>query len=166
MARETGHADSQQITDDLRARIKAGEFGGVGAKIPTKGGLQAHYRAKFGGTVALGTITKVIDNLRAEGLVETRQGSGTFISDPGPPKRSAEYTEIMAQVDGNYAEIMARIDGLSEQVEDLRQPLRVHEATQIHDAEAGTLTKLGDQIGESTRASQARRAARKREEAG
>lgn len=78
-----------QIADDLRRRIKAGEFP-VGARIPSRAELSKHYE------VAPPVATRVLQILVAEGLVEARPGSGAYVL--APPERvqlsRAWYREV------------------------------------------------------------------------
>ncbi|QYN41096.1 GntR family transcriptional regulator (plasmid) [Pseudonocardia sp. DSM 110487] len=63
----------RQIADDLRRRLADGEWL-VGSKIPGISALQAEY-----GVAALETIRQAQSLLQEEGLLEPRQGSGTFV---------------------------------------------------------------------------------------
>ena len=65
----------QRLYDDLKARIEAGEWK-PGAALPAESVLTASYG------VALGTMRKAIDQLAADGLVDRRQGRGTFVRRP------------------------------------------------------------------------------------
>jgi DNA-binding GntR family transcriptional regulator len=62
----------RQIADDLRRRIRAGEFA-PGDRLPTRKQLAAHYR------VSDQVPVSAIRVLAAEGLVESRHGSGTYV---------------------------------------------------------------------------------------
>ena len=107
MARETGHAEPKyrQIAADLRARIEAGEFD---EKLPGKETLKATYR------VAVNTVDRALEVLRSEGRIESVQGSGTFIRDPGEPERSPEFTKIMDRLDGMETEIRRQAGRIAE----------------------------------------------------
>ncbi|NJP27127.1 GntR family transcriptional regulator [Microbispora sp. SCL1-1] len=78
-----------QIADDLRRRIKGGEFP-VGARIPSRAQLAAEYK------VAPPVATRVLQILVAESLVESRPGAGAFVLPP--PERvqlsRAWYREV------------------------------------------------------------------------
>jgi DNA-binding GntR family transcriptional regulator len=63
----------QEIADDLRRRLAAGEWP-VGGPMTGITALQAEY-----GNVALNTIRRAQDVLQQDGLLEPRQGSGTFV---------------------------------------------------------------------------------------
>lgn len=63
----------QEIADDLRARIEAGEFP-VGAQLPGISALQQHY-----GVRGLNTIRAAQQRLVEEGILRTQQGVGAFV---------------------------------------------------------------------------------------
>lgn len=65
----------QRLRDEIAADI-AGRRLRPGEAIPTEALLAARHN------VAIGTVRKAIDALVAEGLVERRQGSGTFVRRP------------------------------------------------------------------------------------
>jgi GntR family transcriptional regulator len=62
-----------QIESDLRRRLAAGEFTG---RLPTEGELVAQY------DVSRSTVRQAVQRLRDDGLLESRQGAGTFLADP------------------------------------------------------------------------------------
>lgn len=87
-------AKYRQIADDLRARIESGEYPS-GAQLPTKAELMKQHSA------SLATVDHAIDVLRGWGLVETRQGVGTFARRPPlpedlPPEAARRRLEQMA----------------------------------------------------------------------
>jgi GntR family transcriptional regulator len=61
------------IADDLRDRIVAGEFH-LGAVLPSEADLSSTYEA------SRVTVRRALEALRAEGLVESRQGFGWLVS--------------------------------------------------------------------------------------
>ena len=61
-----------EIAADLRTRIDAGEFR-PGDKLPSTRVLSEHY------TISAQAIARVISLLKADGLVEGRQGAGVFV---------------------------------------------------------------------------------------
>lgn len=63
----------QQIADDIRARVAAGEFD-AGGILPSESALSQTYAA------SRVTVRRALEVLRAEGLVEPRQGFGWTIS--------------------------------------------------------------------------------------
>jgi GntR family transcriptional regulator len=62
----------RQISAQLRARIRRGEWG-PGEKLPSIPAIAAAYG------VAKQTVQRTIDQLRIEGLLITRPGSGTYV---------------------------------------------------------------------------------------
>lgn len=63
----------REIADDLRRRIGEGEFG-AGRVLPSEAELSAAY------SVSRVTIRKSLEQLRSDGLVDSRQGFGWFVS--------------------------------------------------------------------------------------
>ena len=63
---------SNQIADDIEQRIKLGEFK-VGDKLPTEPELVSTYG------VSRNTIREAIQSLTRPGILETRQGDGTYV---------------------------------------------------------------------------------------
>lgn len=63
-----------EIADDLRERIRGGEFP-VGAQLPGIADLQQRY-----GGVSLGTIRAAQQHLVEDGMLRTHQGSGAFVT--------------------------------------------------------------------------------------
>jgi GntR family transcriptional regulator len=63
----------QIIADDIRSRIVSGEFGSGGV-LPSENELSKHYEA------SRVTIRRSLETLRAERLVESRQGYGWIIA--------------------------------------------------------------------------------------
>lgn len=61
----------QQIADELRRRVEAGEFA-AGRLLPSESDLSGQYSA------SRVTIRRALESLRADGLVESRQGFGWF----------------------------------------------------------------------------------------
>ena len=68
----------QQIADDLRRRIEAGEFT-VNTPLPTEKDLQKRYRA------SRNTVRDAIKLLVQQHLLETRPGRGTFVTEEIDP---------------------------------------------------------------------------------
>lgn len=92
-----------RILDDLRARIREGVYA-PGSQLPSRSELKAEY------AVSDGPVIQALKVLHGEGLVEGKQGSGTFVCDPLPEQARSEYELIMA-----------RIDGLADEVRQLRE---------------------------------------------
>lgn len=86
------HVKFRQFADDIERRIRSGEFL-PGAQLTPARELREYY-----GT-SPGTMTKTVNELVARGLVETRQGKGTFVCDPLPePGAPSEFEQLMAAV--------------------------------------------------------------------
>lgn len=106
MAQQEGRtpAKYRQIAADLRARIEAGEYP-VGSQMPTKGELMTSYGA------ALATVDSGLAVLRKLGMVESRQGSGTFVLAQHPGESEAD--QLAGQVAGlreAVAELAKRVE--------------------------------------------------------
>ena len=82
----------QTIADDLRRRVSDGEFELRGV-LPSEAELSAAYEA------SRVTIRRALEALRAEGLVESRQGFGWLVS--GEPLR--QDLSRLATLDGQLA---------------------------------------------------------------
>ncbi|MFQ6393761.1 GntR family transcriptional regulator [Nocardia sp. KC 131] len=63
-----------QISRDIRSRIERGELG-PGAEVPSERELAASWR------VARPTAARALNELRQQGIVESRRGSGTYVVD-------------------------------------------------------------------------------------
>jgi len=63
----------REIADQLRARIEAGEFV-AGRLLPSESALSAEFSA------SRVTVRKALEGLKAEGLVDARQGFGWFVA--------------------------------------------------------------------------------------
>lgn len=68
----------QRVTDDLRRRIRAGEFP-PGTKLPSRAELCKEYDVS---DIVIGAAMRA---LKSEGLTEPLPGIGTFVADPLPP---------------------------------------------------------------------------------
>lgn len=93
----------ERIADELRARIRGGEYA-PGSRLPSKSEMKQQH------DVSDGPVNEALRVLRAEGLVETRQGSGIFVCDPLPEKALSEFEVVMGRVDG-LAEEVRRLRG-------------------------------------------------------
>jgi DNA-binding GntR family transcriptional regulator len=76
----------RDIALDLKTRIASGEFG-PGDQLPTISELMEHY-----GVPGLNTIRQAQQLLVEDGLIETRQGVGTFVlrAEPLPLPRPVD----------------------------------------------------------------------------
>lgn len=93
----------ERIAGELRAGIRSGKYA-PGSVLPSKRELKAQH------VVSDGPVNEALRILRAEGLVETRQGSGIFVCDPLPEKAVSEFEIVMGRVDG-LAEEVRRLRG-------------------------------------------------------
>lgn len=86
-ARKRDESRYLEIADDLRSRIKADEFAegyeGNPGQLPPIGDLAASYR------VATGTVRNALTYLRTHGVVDMKQGRGTFVRTWKPILRDA-----------------------------------------------------------------------------
>jgi GntR family transcriptional regulator len=64
---------SERIARDLRHRIETGEFG-PGDQLPSVSDLAREHHASSA------TVAKALASLRAEGLIITRHGWGSFVA--------------------------------------------------------------------------------------
>lgn len=83
----------QAITAQIRARIASGDLR-PGDRVPSIRQIAQRWR------VAIATATKVTATLRAEGLVETKVGSGTVVSAPSVRKPSTDSPATNAATSG------------------------------------------------------------------
>lgn len=107
-------AKYRQIADYLRAEIAEGRLK-PGDQLPSQQSLVDEY------DVVMATVVRALDELRREGLVETRHGLGTFVKKHEP---SEEYLAVMKQ-----------LDDLVGQVRQLQERVGRIEARQGHPAE-------------------------------
>lgn len=81
----------QEIADDLRLRLTGGEFA-AGKLLPSESELAGAYRA------SRVTIRRALELLRAEDLVDARQGFGWFAAGDPVRQRLARLGTIEAQI--------------------------------------------------------------------
>jgi GntR family transcriptional regulator len=82
----------KQIAEDLRQKIEAGETGRDGKPLPTELELQAEYNA------SRNTVRDAVKWLVARGMVYTRSGQGTFVTqkiDPFVTRLSSDRTPFV-----------------------------------------------------------------------
>ncbi|WP_246460089.1 GntR family transcriptional regulator [Streptomyces himalayensis] len=108
MVEWTGRFAYQQVADDLRRRIAAGEFAETG-QLPSLAQLQKTYDVTV--TVARAAIRQ----LTTDGLAVSHQGKGAFLTpDAG---RAAQLADPI----GIVAELRKEVDQLRSEVGELRQ---------------------------------------------
>ncbi len=81
-----------QVADGLRQAIETGELP-AGSKLPSGRELAQQWG------VALMTLQKAVDQLRAEGLVYSQQGRGVFVSAIGDQPRQLNVLALQESVD-------------------------------------------------------------------
>ena len=74
-----------QIADSVRAAVASGELE-RGSGLPSVRGLAQQLR------VNPATVVQAYRDLEGEGLVQMRQGAGTFVVDVAPERRARERT--------------------------------------------------------------------------
>lgn len=115
MAEWTGEPAYQQVAADLRARIQDGRLP-VDSQLPSLPTLMNQYE------VSITVVRMALRELRAEGLVSTHQGKGTFVrAVPTASKSSGDPTEfkaVMRQLD-QVQEHMRRLEGRLAELEEL-----------------------------------------------
>jgi len=97
-----------RIADDIRRGIAAGRYA-VGEQLPVARELADRYG------VAMMTISNALAVLRDDGLIETRQGSGSFVT-----AQPAGDVERQAQADGHSEEFRV----ISDQLKEIRHHMR------------------------------------------
>lgn len=70
----------EEVADLLRAKIESGELR-PGEKLPSEKNLLAEY------DISITTLRKVLDTLRSEGLIVSRQGAGVTVREFRPLRR-------------------------------------------------------------------------------
>ncbi len=103
-----------QLAQRLRAAIAAGELA-AGEALPSVRHLAARLRMNPG------TIVQAYRELEASGLVELRQGSGTYVREISRARRTQEQAAASARL---AQEMLARAAGLGISGDDLLAALR------------------------------------------
>lgn len=86
-----------RIADELRREIKAGVFR-PGDRLPAETALLDRFRHQFP-QLALPTLRQAIGVLRAEGLIESRHGVGTFVREDRRLQRRSRHRYGRARAD-------------------------------------------------------------------
>ncbi|HEX8344239.1 MAG TPA: GntR family transcriptional regulator [Actinoplanes sp.] len=87
----------QRIADELRREIKSGTLA-PGDRLPAETALLDRFRASFP-SLSLATLREAIKVLRAEGLVESRHGIGTFVVESRRLQRRSRHRYGRARAD-------------------------------------------------------------------
>lgn len=102
---------SEEVSAELERRIRSGEYG-VGQQLPTGKALSETFE------VSRAVVREAVARLKAEGLVETRRGSGAYVT--GAPKAlnfkvpgvdsadMAHIFELRALIEMTVTELAAR----------------------------------------------------------
>ena len=86
----------RQLIDQVRAGIASGSLG-AGDQLPTVRQLAVDL------AINPNTVMRAYRELELGGLLETHQGTGTFISDKKPEKKTAERERQLDQMAGEFA---------------------------------------------------------------
>src|SRR5262252_4291419 len=86
----------RQLIDQVRAGIASGSLG-AGDQLPTVRQLAVDL------AINPNTVMRAYRELELGGLLETHQGTGTFISDKKPEKNTAERERQLGQMAGEFA---------------------------------------------------------------
>ena len=92
----TGVPVYRQIIDQVRAGIASGALA-AGDQLPTVRQLAVDLE------INPNTVMRAYRELELGGLLETHQGTGTFISDKKPDRKSAERERLLDQIAGDCA---------------------------------------------------------------
>ena len=103
-----------QLAERLRAAIAAGDLA-PGELLPSVRQLAVRLRLNPG------TVVQAYRDLEAGGLVELRQGSGTYVRELTPSRRAAEQAAVSSRLAN---EMLARAVSLGLSGEDLLNALR------------------------------------------
>jgi DNA-binding transcriptional regulator YhcF (GntR family) len=110
----TGVPVYRQLIDQVRAGIASGTLS-AGDQLPTVRQLAVDLQ------INPNTVMRAYRELELGGLLETHQGTGTFISDRKPEKQSAERDRQLVQM---AAEFAARAGAAGFTLEELMDRLR------------------------------------------
>ncbi len=110
----TGVPVYRQLIDQVRAGMASGSLA-AGDQLPTVRQLAVDL------AINPNTVMRAYRELELTGLLQTHQGTGTFISDKKLEKKSAERDRQLSQIAGESA---ARAGASGFTVEDLIQRLR------------------------------------------
>lgn len=92
----------RQIADDLAGRVVAGEFG-AGRLLPSEAALSRDYDA------SRVTVRRALEELRTQGLVDSRQGFGWFVAADPLQQSLGRLGTIEAQLSASGATTERRI---------------------------------------------------------
>lgn len=110
----TGVPVYRQLVDQVRAGVASGTLS-AGDQLPTVRQLAVDL------AINPNTVMRAYRELELGGLLETHQGTGTFISDRKPERKTAERERQLGQLAGEFA---ARSGAAGFTVEELIDRLR------------------------------------------
>ena len=113
----------REIAADLRSRIQAGEYT-AGRLLPSEATLSGEYSA------SRVTIRKALEDLRSEGLIDSRQGFGWFASGEAVRQPLAHLSTIESQLEAEGKRSERRIVDYGE-IEAPAQARAVLSATRV-----------------------------------
>ena len=93
---QTGVPVYRQLIDQVRTGIASGSLG-AGDQLPTVRQLAVDL------AINPNTVMRAYRELELGGLLETHQGTGTFISDRKPEKKTAERERQLGQIANEFA---------------------------------------------------------------
>ena len=135
MSRFTTQPLYLQVRDALAGRIAAGEWK-AGTAIPNETDLARDLG------VSPGTMRKALDMLESDGLVNRRQGRGTFVNDPTSPELAERYNNLHGPDGKRIAgtiKVLEVTDGVATETESSRlrlaQGQRVYRINSIRTSE-------------------------------
>src|SRR5436190_13508716 len=102
---------TRQIMDQIRVQCVTGSLG-PGDRLPSVRQLAKDL------AVNQNTILRVYERLTAEGLLERRQGDGTYVADSLPPGRLRAQRELLRQ---EAQQLAKRASDLGIPVEDVKE---------------------------------------------
>lgn len=111
----TGVPVYRQIVDQVRGAVAAGALS-AGDQLPTVRQLAVDLE------VNPNTVVRAYRELEHDGLIETHQGTGTFISDQKVPRAEDERQRQLAQI---VSDAIARAGAAGFTVLDLLEQLRI-----------------------------------------
>lgn len=112
MADWSGEPAYKQVAVDLRDRIRDGRLP-LDSQLPSLPELMRQY------DVSITVVRMALRELRAEGLVTTHQGKGTFVrAVPPAAEQSPEFRAVMRQLD-LVQEHVQRLEGRLDELEQI-----------------------------------------------
>jgi len=100
----------EQVADDIRQRIRSGEFG-VGGKLPSLKNLRERYG------VAEVTVHTAIRELQRAGVLVSSQGRGTFVAAiPSSTAEDSNRDNALRKLEQDVAALIGRVERLEKAV--------------------------------------------------